>query len=80
MEATVNGVNIDPPIELDEIDDRIARLKADRKRLKSEQKILEKRRRRWSKIDLGLLQTVLMCCFKNVTRKISMILTIIFNN
>jgi len=54
MEATVNGENFESPVDLDEIDDRIARLKADRKRLKSEQKILEKRRRRWSKIDLGL--------------------------
>ena len=79
METTVNGENIDHSIESDEIDDQIAQRKADRKRLKCELKILQKRRRRWSKIDLGLLQTVLMTCFKNVTRKTSLILTIVLN-
>ena len=60
MDATFNDENIELSIESDEIDNEIARWKEDKKRINYKLKILRKRRRRWSKIDLGLPQTVLI--------------------
>ena len=75
MEAKHN----DREINCIELDEEIANRKSDKKRIQNELKLLEKRRGRWSKIDLGLLQTIVMGCLRNVSRKTSMILTITLN-
>ena len=62
-----------------ELSEQIARREADKKRIRYELKLLQKRRKRWSKIDLGFLQAIVMSCFKNVSRKTSMVFTITLN-
>ena len=69
----------DREINCIELDEEIANRKSDKKRIQTELKLLEKQRERWSKIDLGLLQTIVMGCFRNVSRKTSMILTLALN-
>ena len=68
---------------VDEIEIDIKRFKNDIKTKIEEANVVLARLRasrdRWSKIDLGIIQTILTKCFKNVSQKTSMIFALISN-
>ena len=62
-----------------ELDNRTATIKRELRERRRELNNIAKSRDRWSKIDLGIIQTIVAKCFKNLSQQTSTIFAIISN-